>query len=503
MVGNYAGEQEALFTYGGPAEMIPADHRLRQVAAVLDLGWVADEVASTYTAQRGAPSYAPETIVRLLLASYLLGLHGMRQTCAFAETDAAIRWFIGCWWPQRVPDHSTISKTLRRWGPEVFARVFERSVGQAVASGLVGGRLLHVDATVMRANVDRARVEWVEETWAEVAAEAPVPAAGPPGLAVEPAAAPPPVAAPARPTRRKLSRTDPDATLAKSSQTHCLEPAYKAHLAVDDASGVVVDVTLTTGEVSEGRELLGHLDRAEALTGARYTAVTGDKQYGRAENYDALTARGCAAILVPPGVGGKQVRYPLRRFAYDALHDLVKCPRGKTLRRCGEGREGVTYRARVGDCGSCPLAQYCLSAKAKVRSVRLVSGYLELLRARRRKERGWSLAWREAYTRHRWRVEGKHAEAKREHGLGRARGRGLANVKIQVYLTAALLNLKLLARQWAEAQRQRQTAKSAALAARLGAVRARRSPVGARGDVRRPRRAARGRGQGPAAAIGR
>ena len=45
----------------------------------------------------------------------------------------------------------------------------------------------------------------------------------------------------------------------------------------------------------------------------------------------------------------------------------------------------------------------------------------------------------------RWRVEGSHGEAKTQHGLRRAVRRGTANVAIQVYLTAAVMNLKRLA----------------------------------------------------------
>jgi IS5 family transposase len=49
------------------------------------------------------------------------------------------------------------------------------------------------------------------------------------------------------------------------------------------------------------------------------------------------------------------------------------------------------------------------------------------------------------YQRHRWRSEGFHGEAKTWHGLARAVRRGLANMKIQAYLTAAAINLKRLA----------------------------------------------------------
>ena len=49
------------------------------------------------------------------------------------------------------------------------------------------------------------------------------------------------------------------------------------------------------------------------------------------------------------------------------------------------------------------------------------------------------------YKRHRWRTEGMHGEAKTQHGLRRAVRRGLSNVAIQAYLTAAVINLKRLA----------------------------------------------------------
>jgi Transposase DDE domain len=52
---------------------------------------------------------------------------------------------------------------------------------------------------------------------------------------------------------------------------------------------------------------------------------------------------------------------------------------------------------------------------------------------------------KQLYNRHRNFVEGVHGEAKTQHGLRRAVRRGLDNVAIQVYLTAAVMNLKRLA----------------------------------------------------------
>jgi hypothetical protein len=72
------------------------------------------------------------------------------------------------------------------------------------------------------------------------------------------------------------------------------------------------------------------------------------------------------------------------------------------------------------------------------------NGYEALLRARRRRRKP-DKKFVETYSRHKWKVEGMHGEAKTQHGLRRAVRRGLANVAIQAYLTAAVINLKRLA----------------------------------------------------------
>jgi Transposase DDE domain len=90
------------------------------------------------------------------------------------------------------------------------------------------------------------------------------------------------------------------------------------------------------------------------------------------------------------------------------------------------------------------MRQLCLSPGRVNKAIVIGDDYPALLRARRRRER-WSDEDRRLYQRHRWRVEGVHGEAKTWHGLARAVRRGLANMLIQAYLTAAVINLKRLA----------------------------------------------------------
>ena len=135
---------------------------------------------------------------------------------------------------------------------------------------------------------------------------------------------------------------------------------------------------------------------------------------------------------------------PLRRFRYDARNDITKCPRGKFLRPGKPVKHGRFFHSRSRDCSRCDLKALCLSKGRTTKSVVIGDHHPALLRARRRRER-WSAEDDRLYQRHRWRSEGYHGEAKTWHGLARAVRRGLQNMRIQAFLTAAAVNLKRLA----------------------------------------------------------
>jgi Transposase DDE domain len=114
------------------------------------------------------------------------------------------------------------------------------------------------------------------------------------------------------------------------------------------------------------------------------------------------------------------------------------------LRPARSIKHGRFSYSKAKDCARCPLKGDCLSKGRVNKAVVISDDYPALLRARRRREQ-WSAEDRRLYQRHRWRSEGFHGEAKTWHGLARAVRRGLANMKIQAYLTAAAINLKRLA----------------------------------------------------------
>lgn len=448
-------------------DLVPADHLLRRVDAVLDLRWLAGRVAPLYNATQGAPVIPPERVMRLLLAGWLLGCPGLRPLLRRAQTDAAIRWFARCSLTDRLPDHSSLSKILKRWGGALFAELFERTVQQCLDAKLVDGEVVHYDGTLVRADVSAKSLtrRYEQQVYGEEEEE--LDEATALEAAEERDGAPPAVrfAAPGEALERqtkKRSRTDPDCTLATNRKNKPLAPCYKAHIAVDGQCAVVVGVQVTTGEQSEQQRFIGLLDEVCTRLGVRVRTVTGDAGCASASNYARLELRAQAAVIPPgPPARGRRRRdgtvnqVPLRRFRYDPCHDRVVCPRGTVLQPGAREVTGQWYRAPASACEQCPLYRTCVPPTARRRSVRIQDGYEAWLRARRAKERGWPAAWEEAYAEHRYEVEGWHGEAKECHGLRRAVFRGLGKMRVQLWLTAAVMNLKKLAKAAAAATRSR------------------------------------------------
>jgi transposase len=422
------GAEQLEFFAGSLRDLIPDEHVLARVARVLDLSWLRAEVADLYCADNGRPGIDPEAAIRLMLAGFLLGIVYDRKLMREAHVNLAIRWFAGFGLAERLPDHSSLTRIRQRWGEPRFRRIFERTVAACIAAKIAKGEIVHIDATLIRADVSW---EALASRWVAKVGEANEQADEAERISRQSG------------KYKKICLTDPDATMATSGRNRRLEPAYKQHTAVDDVAGVVLDVTVTTGQVNEGGELDAQIDTIEATTGVAVQTVTADAGYAYAKVFGRLEERGIAAII-PPKAEPIRSPVPMRRFRYDARHDTLKCPRGKFLKAGRSIKHGRFFTSRAKDCKRCDLRSLCLSRGRANKAVVLGHDYPALLRARRRREH-WSDCDRALYVRHRWKVEGLHGEAKTCHGLGRAVRRGLSNMQIQAYLTAAAINLKRLA----------------------------------------------------------
>lgn len=430
MLGHKERDQLELFITGSLRQLIPDEHVLVRVDRVLDLSWLRREVADSYCLEDGRPGIDPEVAVRLMLAGLLMGIVHDRKLMREAQVNIAIRWFSGYALHERLPDHSSLTRIRQRWGDGRFRKIFKRTVEACLKAKIAAAEIVHIDASLIRANaswdslVERHVQDVLSEnrTDEEIELERSGRQSG---------------------KYKKVCTTDPDATMATNARNRRLEPAYKQHTAVDDKCGVVLGVEVTTGQTNEGDMIEPQVDDVEATTGIDINVVTADAGYAYAKVYGALERREISA-LIPAKAEPIRSRVPMRRFRYDAKHDILKCPTGHILRPTRPIKHGRFFYSKARDCAGCPLKGDCLSKGRVNKAVVVGDDYPALIRARRRRER-WSKNDRQLYQRHRWRSEGFHGEAKTWHGLARAVRRGLANMKIQAYLTAAAINLKRLA----------------------------------------------------------
>jgi hypothetical protein len=281
----------------------------------------------------------------------------------------------------------------------VFDDLFARSIAQCQASGLVEGKVLHIDATTIRADLVADRVNQVDSP-------------------------------------------DPDARFGRFPDGK-LRPGYKQHTVADGKHRVVLDVSVTAANVSEHDEAVGLVDRAIERLRESPEVVCADGAYSSGENASQMERRGIRLVAPPPKATTRagERYYSIEQFTYEEEHDQFTCPAGEVLSyvRTEKGRGRREYRARRSDCQVCPLKFQCTISDR--RHLTVTRHHASMVRLRADSQ---TVSFKELYRSRAPVIEGVFAESKQWHGLGRAWRRGLSKMKVQCLLVAAVLNFKRL-----------------------------------------------------------
>src|SRR5215472_1492856 len=145
--------QLAMLTTLSPEELIPANHPIRRIRAVVEavLAELDPEFEAMY-ASGGRPSVPPET---LLKATVLMALYSIRSERAFCERlnyDLLFKWFLGMRIDERAFDATTFSKNRQRLlDHEIANRFFALVVDQARLRRYVSSEHFSVDGTLLEA----------------------------------------------------------------------------------------------------------------------------------------------------------------------------------------------------------------------------------------------------------------------------------------------------------------------------------------------------------------
>jgi transposase len=116
--------------------------------------WLEKRCVSYYAQEepRGQPSIPPGVYFRMLLVGYFEGIDSQRGIAWRCADSLSLRQFLGIALGKKTPDHSTLTNTRKRLPQEVFEEVFQFVLRIAVDKGLIGGKTVGVDSTMLEAN---------------------------------------------------------------------------------------------------------------------------------------------------------------------------------------------------------------------------------------------------------------------------------------------------------------------------------------------------------------
>ena len=440
MMGARQGCQDRLFYEFDLDDVVPSDHFLRRIDAVLDLDWLRREL-SPYYSHTGRPSVDPELMIRMLLVGYCYSIRSERRLCREVEMNLAYRWFCRLGLEDRVPDHSSFS--VNRHGrfrdSDLLREVFENVVRRCMEAGLVGGEGFAVDASVIEADASRfQRIKGDEVDWTDgQLARRPV---------REYLAALECEQTPTNPERKPkaLSPSDPAAAWTTRGR-HKVMFSYSLNYLIDTQDAVIVDVEATPTRISKEVAATGSMiERARRRFGLKPKRIAGDVAYGTGKLLGWLVDRDIDPHI-PVWDKARRDDGTLSRddFTFDKGSDAYICPGGKALKTTGRVHDGKTllYRAAKHDCDPCPLKRKCCpntpsrkiprdiheESRDYTRSLMATEPYLQSARERKK-------------------IETLFGDVKRNLALTRLRLRGLTGASDEFLLTATVQNLRRLAK---------------------------------------------------------
>ena len=395
-------QNNPMFHYFQMEDLVPQDHILRQIDKLVDFSFVRDAVKDCYCPDNGRPGVDPELVVRMLLIGYLYNLSENR-VCQEVRMHAEKRIFCHMTsFEDKVPDRSTINKLRNhRWAQSgLFQTIMHRIVQQCIDVGLVSGRHLSVDGTQIRANASVKSIESIE-----------------PPVPLDEYLAGIGFTGDIDDTSRSLSHpqdrdfhgerftnethrstTDPDARLYKKSKGKEASLSYIGHDLIDTKSRVILDTraTIVTG-TAEREAALAMVDTLETYTlSDEPSTLAGDTGYGSGDFIADLLDRGIVPHI-PLRAGNEPEPIPTWKNKTNFAH--IQAKRNKKVREV-KARNFSRFIASTAD--------FKLSQKLRKRNEHLF------------------------------------AEAKQNHGMKRARYRGIDPLQEQLYFTASVQNLKRL-----------------------------------------------------------
>jgi transposase len=489
--------QESFFGSYLYDRIVPIDHLLRKINQVVDFSFTGQILRDRYNPNIGRPAEDPEFMLRLCLLQYIYG-DSDRTVIENARLNLAYKYFLGLAVDAEVPDYTTISYfRAQRLGEAKFRSVLEQIVRQCINRGLVKGNRQIIDSTPIRANITLNSItglirkcrenvlKTIEKQDTKIAerlglkdlqnAEKVNYASTAEGLQEEIEAAGKLLDSVTNELKAKqispteelrkdlgllekvvvdreegakdklLSPVDPDAKQGKKTSTTW--PGYKAHIVMEEETGIITGVATTPANATDGSQLKPLLKEQEEVHSIRPMELTGDKAYDWGENLELLASNQTIANISL----SKQINrngagyYTVDDFLYDYENIKLMCPAGYISTNCYSevlynyqlNKPGYAFQFKPSLCNVCPLKAKCVKNKEGRRVyISYYEPYYRLAKERLATEEG-----KQAY-RNRYRIEQKMADLTRYCGLRRCRYHGLGRAGIHTLLATIVCNIK-------------------------------------------------------------
>lgn len=381
---------------------ISKDDILRIIDEKIDFSFV-NELVKPHYSRLGPIGYSPERLFRMLIVMYMDNIPSERKLVEQLNVNIRYMWFTRTDLDAPIPDHSTFSVLRSRLGDELFKRIFEKIVSSIITAGIAHPKSISVDSTSVLADVKPPKDK-------------------------------------NRDTKQVISPNDPDARygrLSKDKKDSFF--GYKAQMMVDNDKGFILNIDAKPGSFEDSS--IGEDFIKEPINNHKPKEAALDK------GFDTYRIRRIfkeqrikAAIPVKSTKYDNSKLYTKDAFNIDLKNKKVTCLADKELKYTGFDSKKLNHLFIGTECNTCKLKAKCTTGK--VRQLKIHQDYLLREKAIKfNKTKRYRLIYNKRTC-----VERVIAEAKRYHGMLRAKFRRLWKLKIQFYLTAIAINLKRVAK---------------------------------------------------------
>lgn len=428
-------------------DLVPQDHILRKIDAVVDFDFIYDLVEDKYCLDNGRPSIDPVTLIKIPLIQYLFGIKSMRQTIKEIEVNLAYRWFLGLDFYDPVPHFTTFGKNYSRRfeGSDLFEHIFMQILMQCMKKGVVDSRAIFIDSTHVKAHANNKKAKKIlvvkkaakqyaaklnEEIQADRADHGKKPLKDkddddPDGGCEQ--------------KEIKISTTDPDSGWFHKGE-HKEVFAYSIESACD-RHGWMLGFSVHPGNEHDSVTFPSIYEKVKAFSPEYIIADAGYKTPAIAKQ---IVDDGIVPVLPYKRPMTKKGSFKKYEYMYDEYDDCYICPNDQILSYSTTNREGYReYKSDGKICASCPYLSRCTQSKMhqKVILRHLWEPYLEYCEEVRH-----TLGMKELYELRKESIERNFGTAKEHHGMRYTQMNGKDRMVFKVAMTYIAMNVKKLAR---------------------------------------------------------